>query len=289
VFLATQADAGGREWALKVLDQALASRAGFQERLERDVRAVSALDHPHILPVHEYGTTGEVAYLVTPVVRGGTLGNRLRSGPLPTKVAWRVLLQVGEALHRAHDAGVVHGDVKPGNVLFDVYGRVLVSDFGLARTHFGFARGTPGYMAPEQARGDDADPRADVYALAVLAFEMLTGTRLFADEGAAELLRATVEASLPAARDRCPGVPPGFDAALLRGLARSPNRRYGSTMELLWALAPVLEGPRRRRLPPTPNPRPRREDRAFVPSVLTAEASREAGDEERLEEVEPSA
>jgi serine/threonine-protein kinase len=250
---------------------------------------VSALGHPHVLPVYEYGTTEELGYLVMPAVKGGSLRGRLRTGPLPPKATWRVLLQLGDALHRAHEVGVVHGDVKPGNVLFDVYGRVLLSDFGLARTHLGFARGTPGYMAPEQARGEEVDRRADVYALAVLAFEMLTGTRLFVAQGAAELLRATVQGPLPAAKDRYIDVPSGFDAALLRGLARSPNRRYGSTMELLWALAPVLEGRPRRRPTRPPAPRPRLEDAAFVPSVLPGEAGRGPGEDERLEEVEPSA
>ena len=293
VFLATQVGAGGREVALKVLDSGITSRPGFRERLERDIRAVSALSHPHILPVYEYGSAGELSYLVMPLVRGGTLRERLRNGPLPTEAAWRVLRQVGEALHRAHQVGVVHSDVKPGNVLFDVYGRVLLSDFGLARTHFGFARGTPGYMAPEQALGDEVDRRADVYALAVLTFEMLTGTRLFLAETPAELLQATVHAPLPAAQDRCPGVPAGLDAALLRGLARSPERRYGSTMELLWALAPVLEGRSRRRRPRSPLRRPGREEVGFVPSVLVGEADGAPegapGGDGRLEEVEPSA
>src|SRR5438128_12437146 len=123
VFLATHVGAAGREVALKILDPAVTARAGFRERLEHDVRAVSTLSHPHILPVYEYGTAGDLTYVAMPVVRGGTLRARLESGRLSAKAAWRVLRLVGETLHAAHEAGVVHGDVKPGNVLFDVYGR----------------------------------------------------------------------------------------------------------------------------------------------------------------------
>jgi serine/threonine-protein kinase len=257
--------------------------------LERDVRRVSTLSHPHILPVYEYGTAGDFTYVAMPVVRGGTLRARLETGRLSAKAAWRVLRLVGEALHAAHEAGVVHGDVKPGNVLFDVYGRVLLADFGLARTHLGFAVGTPGYMAPEQARGEVADRRADVYALAVVAFEMLTGSRPYLADAPAELLRATVGTPVPAARERCPDVPAGLDSALYRGLAKNPAQRYQTMLELLWALAPVLE-PRPRRLARWRRPaRPEPADGVFVPSVLTGAAGRGPKGRNGLEEAEPGA
>jgi serine/threonine-protein kinase len=227
-----------------------------------------------------------------PLVRGGTLRGRLQGARLSPKAAWRVLRLVGEALTSAHQAGVVHADVKPGNVLFDVYGRVLLADFGIARTHLGFALGTPGYMAPEVAGGAPADSRADVYALAVMTFEMLTGSPPYRGESPAELLRATVQASIPAARERCAEVPAGLDGALYRGLAKEPARRYRTVLELLWALAPVLEG-RPRRLPRLPRwrpaPRPHPEEGVFVPSVLTGSGGQ--GDKNRrgLVEVEPGA
>src|SRR5439155_23031997 len=188
------------------------------------------------------------------------------------KATWRVLRMVGAALHAAHRTGIVHADVKPGNVLFDVYGRVLLADFGLARTHFGFALGTPGYMSPEVASGSPPDRRADVYGMAVMAFEMLTGSRLYLGESPAELLRATVRASIPAARERCAEVPAGLAGALYRALAKDPAHRYRTVPELLWALAPVLDA-RPRRLPRLPRwrpaPRPHPDEGVFVPSVLT--------------------
>jgi serine/threonine protein kinase len=289
VFLATHVGAAGREVALKILDPAVTCRQDFSERLERDVRRVSTLSHPHILPVYEYGTAGELTYVAMPVVRGGTLRGRLQSGRLSSKTSWRVLRLVGEALNSAHKAGVVHADVKPGNVLFDVYGRVLLADFGLARTHLGFAIGTPGYMSPEVARGQPPDCRSDVYALAVMVFEMLTGSRPYAANSTAELLRATVEAPVPAARDRCAEVPRGLDAALYRGFAKNPAHRYQTVLELLWALAPVLDV-KPRRLPRRRRPRPPvPEEGVFVPSVLPGAKDLEVKEAKGLGEVEPGA
>jgi serine/threonine-protein kinase len=240
VFLATFGGAAGRTAALKIIRAQLVAEPGFAERLDRDVRAVAALSHPHILPVYEYGTAGELTYVAMLVAAGGTLRERLSRGRLSVATAWQVLADVGDALQRAHEAGAVHRDVKPANVLFDAYGKVLVADFGVSPVYLGFAVGTPGYMAPEQALGQKADRRADVYGLAVLAFEMLTGTPLYGPASVPELLRATVGAAVPSVSDRCAGLPPGLDAALLRGLAKSRERRYQTVLELLLALGRVL-------------------------------------------------
>jgi serine/threonine-protein kinase len=247
VFLATRVGAAGREVALKVVDSDLASQPGFGERLEDEIRRISALSHPSILPVYEYGTAGELTYLVMPVAAGGSLGERLKTGALPSGYAWQVFRPVADALQSAHQAGLIHGDVKPGNILFDSYGRVLLADFGLARTHLGFARGTPGYMAPEQARGQAPDPRADLYSLAVVLFEMLTGSRPYRYATDADLLRATAGSPVPSARERWREVPVGLDAALYRALAKRPAQRYQTMLELIWALGQVLD-PRPRRV-----------------------------------------
>jgi serine/threonine-protein kinase len=287
VFLATRAGAAGREVALKVVDSDLAGQAGFSDRLEDEIRSVSALSHPHILPVYEYGTAGELTYVVMPVGLGGSLSQRLSAGHLSGEAAWQILRRVADALHSAHEAGVVHGDVKPGNIVFDAYGRVLLADFGLARTHLGFARGTPGYMAPEAARGKAIDRRADVYSQAVVLFEMLTGTRPFEHPSMADLLRATVSAPIPAARERCPDVPRGLDGALYRALAKHPSHRYQTMLELIWALAQVFDRrPRRVRRPRPASPEP--DDGAFVPSVLAGRGG-EPSPGRRLKQFEPGA
>jgi serine/threonine-protein kinase len=288
VFLATRAGAAGREVALKVVDSDLAGQPGFSDRLEDEIRRVSALSHPNILPVYEYGTAGELTYVVMPVGAGGSLTQRLSVGELPGEAAWQILRRLVDALHSAHEAGVVHGDVKPGNILFDAYGRVLLADFGLARTHLGFARGTPGYMAPEAASGKPIDRRADVYSLAVVLFEMLTGTRPFEHPSTADLLRATVGAPIPAARERFTDVPRGLDGALYRALAKHPGQRYQTMLELIWALAQVFDR-RARRLrsrggPVSPGP----DDGTFVPSVLAGGGAGQLSGR-RMKQFEPGA
>ena len=287
VFLATFGRAAGRTVALKIVRPELAAEPWFAERMDRDVRTIAGLSHPHILPVYEYGTAGELTYLAMPVAAGGTLRERLALGRLGVARAWEILADVGDALQRAHEAGAVHRDVKPANVLFDAYGKVLVADFGVAPIHLGFAVGTPGYMAPEQALGLEADRRADVYGVAVLAFEMLTGTPPYRSASVPELLRETVRAAVPAVRDRCADLPPGVDAALLRGLAKSRERRYQTVLELLLALGRVLGmEPQQERARQVSRPRDV-EERRFVPAVLhgTSKGSPEA----RPAEADPGA
>jgi serine/threonine-protein kinase len=289
VFLATRAGAAGREVALKVVDLDLAGEPGFSDRLEDEIRTVSALSHPYIMPVYEYGTAGELTYVVMPVGLGGSLSHRLSTGPLSGEAAWQVFRRLADALHSAHEAGLVHGDVKPGNILFDAYGRVLLADFGLVRTHLGFARGTPGYMAPEAAGGKAVDRRADVYSLAVVLFEMLTGTRPFEHPSTADLLRAAVSAPFPAARERRPDVPPGLDGALYRALAKHPSQRYQTMLELIWALAQVFDRRPRKRVPYRRGPvSPEPDDGTFVPSVLAGRGG-EGLPGRRLKQFEPGA
>jgi serine/threonine-protein kinase len=288
VFLATRVGAAGREVALKVVDSDLASQPGFGERLENEIHRISVLSHPSILPVYEYGTAGELTYLVMPVASGGSLKGRLEAGPLPARDAWQVFRPVADALLSAHKAGVVHGDVKPGNILFDAYGRVLLADFGLARIHMGFARGTPGYMAPEQARGEPSDPRADLYSLAVVLFEMLAGSPPYRYAADADLLRATAVAPVPSARERCSEVPIGLDAALYRALAKDPAHRYQTMLELVWALRPVLD-PRPRSGRYWRSPSWSELDKAtFVPSVLRGNRAGKDGSA-GLKQFEPGA
>src|SRR5262245_46790529 len=243
VYLATLNAPDQQEAALKVLDPALASRPGFRQRFERDIGLVSAVSHPHILRVHEYGTSMAHTFVAMDLAPGGTLRDRMRLGPMEPSQVLNLLGPVADALHSAHQAGVVHLDVKPGNVLFDAAGAPLVSDFGLARTHLGFATGTPGYMAPEQALGDDVDSRADVYALAVVVFELLTGSALWAPAPVPEMLRAVVAGDIPAIGERRAGLPAELDGVLARALSRHRDARHQSTIELLWDLARVLGRP----------------------------------------------
>jgi PAS domain S-box-containing protein len=282
VYRAVSDDGAGPPLALKVLAPALVLQPGFRRRFERDVSIISAIGHDSFLTVYEHGTSGGLSYVAMDLAEGGTLQERIGDGPMDVEAALTILSQIAGGLQRAHEAKVVHLDVKPGNILFDARGRVRIADFGLARINLGFAVGTPGYMSPEQAMGEPADHRADVYALANLAFEMLTGTRLHARATAPELLLATANDPVPSARQRRPELPADIDTVLARGLARRRHYRHQTAMELLWDLTMVLSRPAPKATghwivaedAPENGPRP---------SILALEAGALAGTEEEFE------
>jgi serine/threonine protein kinase len=177
----------GREVALKVLSAELGVYDIYVERFRDEARTLARLEHPHILPIYDLGTAEGQLYIATPLVRGGTVRDQLLGPPLPVELAWKYLSQVADALQHAHQVGIIHRDLKPSNMLVHPDGRTVLGDFGVARlggSHMtlsasGNPVGTPGYMSPEQALGAEVDGRADIYSLAVTAFELLTGGRPF--------------------------------------------------------------------------------------------------------------
>jgi PAS domain S-box-containing protein len=241
VYRAYVGFAGERQVAIKVLDGSLTADPAFRERFEKDVGLVSALAHPHLLKVHSHGADQGFTYVATALAPGGSLRDLVRLGPVSLERTWVVVSGIASALHSAHEAGLVHRDIKPANVLFDGAGRPLLADFGLARTHMGFAVGSPEYMAPEQAMGADADRRSDVYSLAALAFEMLTGRRLRPGGGSvADQLRLAVDTHVPAASQLVRGLPIYVDAVFQRALAGDPDERPQTAAELLRDLGLAL-------------------------------------------------
>jgi PAS domain S-box-containing protein len=241
VYRAYVGFAGEQQVAIKVLGDALTADPSFGERFEKDVGLVSALGHPYLLKVHAHGTDHGVTYVATALAPGGSLRDLLRLGPVSVERTWSIVSGTAEALHRAHEAGLVHRDVKPGNVLFDGGGRPLLADFGLAPTHMGFAVGSPEYMAPEQAMGGEADRRSDVFALAAVVFEMLTGRALRPRGGSlADQLRLAVDTYVPPASQLVRGLPIYVDAVLQRGLAADPDERPQTAAELLRDLGLAL-------------------------------------------------
>jgi serine/threonine protein kinase len=237
----------GREVALKALSPELFQDDGFVKRFEAEAKTLAKLDHPNILPIDG------MAYLTMPLIRGGTLRDILNRGPMDTLSAWRYLREIGDGLQHAHDAGIVHRDLKPTNVLIHADGRAMLADFGLARgagqpTHLttvGLAIGTPGYMAPEQVMGHDVDRRADIYAMGVLTFEMLTGRLPFIGANRMEVAYATVNAPIPSAAKINPLLPDELDVLLGKVLAaRSAHRRRRPA----WPLGPRHRSRRATRL-----------------------------------------
>jgi len=242
-----------RTVALKVLIPALATVEGFRERFLRESRAAAAVDDPHIIPVYEAGEADGVLFIAMRFVAGGDLRAVIRrEGPLPAHRAASFISPVASALDAAHAAGLVHRDVKPANILVDTRpGRpdhVYLSDFGLSKgalssvglTGTGQFLGTPDYSAPEQVSGRAVDGRADQYALACVAFTLLTGQRLFPrDEPLAVLLAHTSELPAPVSAQR-PDLPAATDQVLARALAKVPEDRFGTCGEFAEALREAL-------------------------------------------------
>src|SRR5881275_2985645 len=193
----------GRLVAVKVLASHFAADAAAAERFQREARAASRVsDHPHVVTIYDIGEHEDTAFIVMEYLPGGTLADRLKSGdPIPRPTALRWLEEAASALDHAHRAGIVHRDVKPANLLLDANGRLAVGDFGIARmaadsgvTATGVVLGTAAYLSPEQALGRPTTAASDRYALAVVAYELLTGHRPFpAATGLAAQARAHVE------------------------------------------------------------------------------------------------
>jgi serine/threonine protein kinase len=240
--------------AVKVILGPVAADSTFRERFLREARLVAGLEHPNVLPVFDYGTAivdgADVSYLVMPLVAGGSLKGRV-VGPVPPALAITWLSAIASALDHAHSKGILHRDVKPGNVLLDAQGRPLLADFGLARsaevssglTATGTVLGTPLYMAPEQAMGRALDGRADQYALAVIAFELLAGRAPFSAESPLAVLHQHVSTPPPPLSTVLPGTAASVDAVLSRGLAKKPEDRFGSCTALVTALGAALAVP----------------------------------------------
>jgi serine/threonine protein kinase len=249
VFRAEDRDLG-RIVAIKVLGDHYADSDAIRGRFTREARAVARLSNaPSTVTIFDVGDHNGRPYIVMEYLPGGSLADRLeREGaqPVGRSLAW--LAQAAAALDAAHANGIVHRDVKPANLLLDDDDRVKVADFGVASaadlgsfTEAGTVVGTAGYLAPEQARGERATPASDRYALAVLAFELLTGKRPFQRETSTAEAMAHVSAPIPPASESNPQLPREVDDVLARGLAKEPQHRFASAADFVAALREALE------------------------------------------------
>jgi len=254
----------GREIAIKVLPDEVATDPERLRRFEQEARAASSLNHPGILTVHDFGRDGDVVFLVTELLEGETLRERLRRGPVPERESLALGAGIARALAAAHAKGIVHRDLKPENLFLTGDGRIKILDFGLARwtppsdsaehlaaattvaelTGEGTVLGTVGYMAPEQARGRPVDARADLFALGCVVFEMLTGRRAFDRESTVDTLAAILSddplTSVPAAAGL------GEEAArvLRHALEKEPARRFQTASDVAFAFESLREASR---------------------------------------------
>ena len=241
----------GRVVAVKVLAERLAESDEYRERFTREGRTAARLSgEPYVVAIHDVGDAQGLPYIVMEYVPGGSLADRLRDGTPPTAQALAWLEQTAEALDRAHEHGIVHRDVKPANLLVAENGTVRVTDFGVARmveqdtlTQVGSIIGTTGYMAPEQATGGEVTAASDRYALACVAFELLSGKRPFERSSPTAEVAAHVNLPPPSVRGVRAELPPALDAVFARALAKEPEARPPSSCALVADLRGALAEP----------------------------------------------
>ena len=220
-------------------------------RFEQEARALAALNHPHILAIFDSGSHQGAPYLVTELLEGETLSERLAHGPLTVTNAVDIAIQIALGLAAAHERGIVHRDLKPGNILITLDERAKILDFGLAkvrtpfdeqaqtvafRTPDGSVIGTCGYMAPEDVRGTDSDHRADLFAFGAVLYEMLTGARAFHAHTGLGAMAAVLEHRVPSPALANPEVSSALSDIVMRCLEKDPNRRFQSAREVVHAL-----------------------------------------------------
>jgi serine/threonine-protein kinase len=245
-------DARHDRWvAIKVMHPEIVASIGSQ-RFLREIRIAAQLHHPHILGLIDSGESGGVLWYVMPFVSGESLRSRIEAhGAMPVSDVVRLIRDVASALARAHKAGIVHRDIKPENILLEDR-HALVTDFGVAKalsdaskvsdTSVGFALGTPAYMAPEQAAADVTDHRADLYALGIVAYEMLTGTLPFEAKTPQQMIAAHMARPPMPLSDKRADLPPALTHIVMRCLEKDPDDRWQSADALLAELDEVPTG-----------------------------------------------
>ena len=234
--------------AVKILPEELAVDPSFRARFEREARVVANLQHPHILPVFDYGEDRGISYLVMPYIPTGTLKAYLaQQGQLPLDEAARILDQLARALDYAHRQGILHRDIKPGNVLFDADGNALLTDFGLTRMAQGGSNltgsgilGTPAYMSPEQGQGLGLDAASDIYSMGIVLYEILTGEVPFSADTPVAVIMKHISDPLPLPTDKRPDLPAVAENVILKALAKDPRDRWVTCSEMSQAFSKAV-------------------------------------------------
>ena len=251
--------------AIKVMHAFLARDPDFLGRFEREAKNVAALQHPNIIQVFDFDVHNGMPYMVMEFVEGGTLKSRIEnlarlSEVLPLGETVRIVREIGRALSYAHQRSMIHRDIKPANMLLGSGGRVILSDFGIAKiltgpsfTMSGATMGTPAYMSPEQSLGQPGDHRSDIYALGVVLYQLGTGQLPYTADTPMAVMLKQVNEPLPNPRLARPDLPAGLERIILKALSKNPEDRFQSADELLAHLDNLETAAR---LPPVPAPQP---------------------------------
>lgn len=243
VFLGFQTNLG-REVAVKVLPQSIASVSGYGARFSKEAKILGLLEHPNIVPIYDYGIDDGISYIIMRLMPGGSLSPRLNGGPLPVDATLTLIHELADALDYAHNRGVVHRDIKASNVLFDQRGRGHLADFGIAKlldaaetqTTPTNQFGTPAYMAPELWRDEEPSPSADIYALGVLTYYALCNVLPFEASSPYALMVMHLTKHHTPIRELDPSIPTAVDSVLSRSLDKDPRQRFASSRDFADAL-----------------------------------------------------
>jgi serine/threonine protein kinase/WD40 repeat protein len=234
----------GREVAIKVILPQFANQPEFIRRFETEAQTVARLEHPHIVPLFDYWREPDSAYLVMRLIRGGSLTSLLKQGAWSLERTLALIDQIASALHVAHRAGVIHRDIKPDNILIDQDDNAYLTDFGIAQIMGKSSEekefsGSIGYIAPEQLVGGHPLPQSDIYALAIVVYEMLKGEHPYVGSSISQMMIHHLHDPLPDISD-LPNIPPAINAVLQRATSKDPEERYDTTREFAFALRQAL-------------------------------------------------
>ena len=237
-----------RQVAVKVLPRQFTFDPQFRTRFQREAEVIATLEHASIVPVYDFGEDESQPFIVMRYMSGGTLGDRLAQGPLPLAEITTLFERIGSAVDHAHHSGIIHRDIKPGNILFDAQGASCLSDFGIAKIVESTAAftgtgiiGTPAYMSPEQAQGEKSlDGRSDVYSLGVVLFQALSGQLPFKADTPMGVAIAHITEPVPSLLSVRPDLPAGFESVIHKALEKDPANRYQTAGELALAIKQVF-------------------------------------------------